>query len=97
MSFPRRTCTITWWAFGTRRPARLHCYVNGELKKSVDCAGIKHMTTSSSRARAFAIGGNTQSNTQLNGAWNGDIAIARIYDDVLSADDVKALYEDVRE
>ena len=76
---------------------KLHCYVNGELKKSVDCAGIKHMTTSSSRARAFAIGGNTQSNTQLNGAWNGDIAIARIYDDVLSADDVKALYEDVRE
>ena len=55
------------------------------------------MTTSGSRARAFAIGGNTQSNTQLNGAWNGDIAIARIYDDVLTADDVKALYEDVRE
>ncbi len=76
---------------------KLHCYINGELKKSVDCAGIKHMTTSGSRARAFAIGGNTQSNTQLNGAWNGDIAIARIYDDVLTADDVKALYEDVRE
>lgn len=76
---------------------KLHCYVNGELKKSVDCAGIKHMTTSGSRARAFAIGGNTQSNTQLNGAWYGDIAIARIYDDVLTADDVKALYEDVRE
>ncbi len=34
---------------------KLHCYVNGELKKSVDCAGIKHMTTSGSRARAFAI------------------------------------------
>lgn len=62
---------------------KIHCYVNGELKKSVDCNGIKHMTTSTSRVRAFCIGGNTQSNTQLNGAWNGDVAIARIYDDPL--------------
>lgn len=76
---------------------KIHCYVNGELKKSVDCNGIKHMTTSTTRTRAFCIGGNTQSNTQLNGAWNGDVAIARIYDDPLTADEIKELYENVKE
>lgn len=76
---------------------KIHCYVNGELKKSVDCNGIKHMTTSTSRVRAFCIGGNTQSNTQLNGAWNGDVAIARIYDDPLTANEIKELYENVKE
>lgn len=76
---------------------KIHCYVNGELKKSVDCNGIKHMTTSTTRVRAFCIGGNTQSNTQLNGAWNGDVAIARIYDDPLTADEIKELYENVKE
>lgn len=76
---------------------KIHCYVNGELKKSVDCNGIKHMTTATTRVRAFCIGGNTQSNTQLNGAWNGDVAIARIYDDPLTADEIKELYENVKE
>lgn len=76
---------------------KIHCYVNGELKKSVDCNGIKHMVVGTNRARAFCIGGNTQSNTQLNGAWNGDVAIARIYDDPLTADEIKELYENVKE
>ena len=76
---------------------KIHCYVNGELKKSVDCNGIKHMTTATTRARAFCIGGNTQSNTQLNGAWNGDVAIARIYDEPLTAEEIKELYENVKE
>lgn len=76
---------------------KIHCYVNGELKKSVDCNGIKHMTTATTRTRAFCIGGNTQSNTQLNGAWNGDVAIARIYDDPLTAEEIKELYENVKE
>ena len=56
------------------------------------------MTVSSgSRDRAFTIGGNTQSNTQMNGAWCGEVSLARIYDAPLTADEVKALYEDVRE
>lgn len=76
---------------------KIHCYVNGELKKSVDCNGIKHMVVGTNRVRAFCIGGNTQSNTQLNGAWNGDVAIARIYDDPLTADEIKELYENVKE
>ena len=76
---------------------KIHCYVNGELKKSVDCNGIKHMVVGTTRTRAFCIGGNTQSNTQLNGAWNGDVAIARIYDDPLTADEIKELYENVKE
>lgn len=76
---------------------KIHCYVNGELKKSVDCNGIKHMVVGTNRARAFCIGGNTQSNTQLNGAWNGDVAIARIYDDPLTAEEIKELYENVKE
>lgn len=75
---------------------KIHCYVNGELKASVACTGIKHMTTSDSRVRAFTIGGNTQSNTQVNGAWCGEVSVARIYDAPLTADQVKALYEDVR-
>lgn len=75
---------------------KIHCYVNGELKASVACTGIKHMTTSDSRVRAFTIGGNTQSNTQMNGAWCGEVSVARIYDAPLTADEVKALYEDVR-
>lgn len=76
---------------------KIHCYVNGELKKSVDCNGIKHMVVGTTRTRAFCIGGNTQSNTQLNGAWNGDVAIARIYDDPLTAEEIKELYENVKE
>ena len=77
--------------------SKIYCYVNGELKASAACTGIKHMTTSSSRVRAFTIGGNTQSNTQMNGAWCGEVSLARIYDAPLTADEVKALYEDVRE
>ena len=48
-------------------------------------------------ANANSIGGNTQSNTQMNGAWCGEVSLARIYDAPLTADEVKALYEDVRE
>ena len=78
--------------------SKIYCYVNGELKASAACTGIKHMTVSSgSRDRAFTIGGNTQSNTQMNGAWCGEVSLARIYDAPLTADEVKALYEDVRE
>lgn len=76
---------------------KIHCYINGELKKSVDCNGIKHMVVGTTRTRAFCIGGNTQSNTQLNGAWNGDVAIARIYDEPLTAEEIKELYENVKE
>ena len=77
--------------------SKIYCYVNGELKASAACTGIKHMTTSSSRVRAFTIGGNTQSNTQMNGAWCGEVSLARIYDAPLTADEVTALYEDGRE
>lgn len=75
----------------------IRCYVNGELKATASCAAIKHMMTTATRTRAFCIGGNTQSNTQLNGAWNGDVAIARIYDDPLTAEEIKELYENVKE
>lgn len=77
--------------------SKIHCYVNGELKASVECTGIKHMTVAEgSRDRAFTIGGNTQSNTQMNGAWCGEVSVARIYNAPLTAEEVKALYEDVR-
>lgn len=75
---------------------KTYCYINGELKATCDCTGLKHMTTAATRVRAFTIGGNTSSNTAINGAWNGEVAIARIYDDVLTADQIKALYEDIK-
>ncbi len=67
-------------------------YIDGEKKNEVEASGSLKIANDGSRW--FAIGGDPSGDNASN-AWNGDIAIARIYDKALTEEEVKALYIDV--
>lgn len=67
-------------------------YVNGELCGTESAAGEMIFPTDD-LAWWFGIGGDAKASaTTSQNAWNGDIAIARIYDKPLTADDVAKLW-----
>jgi len=73
--------------------AKAHIYVDGELKGSVSAPG-NLVVPSYAISQWIAIGGDaTGVSAQAEAAWNGDIVIARIYDDPLDEDTVARLYE----
>ena len=69
-------------------------YVDGEFKGEVDASG--EFKFPSEGCTWFAIGGDPNSATVANTGWTGEIAIARIYGHALTAEEVSALYEEVR-
>lgn len=69
-------------------------YVNGELKLEIDVQGDFKLAKDGSTW--FCIGGDAgPSGGQA--AWKGDIVLARIYDDALSAQKVTSLWEAVKD
>lgn len=64
----------------------IYTYVDGELKASVACTGIKHMQTT---LKKLGVGAN-HTNAAANGSWNGAVVVSRVYDAVMTADQVKA-------
>lgn len=66
--------------------ASIYTYVDGELIVSVECPGFKHMNTT---AKVLGVGAN-HTNAAANGSWNGAVVISRVYDAVMTADQVKA-------
>ena len=69
-----------------------HVYVNGELKGSVPATGdFKHSTY-----QYFFIGGDPGGATKMENSFAGDIAIARIYDDPLTSEQVEKLFKSVK-
>lgn len=71
---------------------KTHIYVNGELCGTEPAAGEMIFPTDD-LAWWFGIGGDAKASaTASQNAWNGDVAIARIYDKPLTADDVARLW-----
>ncbi|MCM1110371.1 MAG: hypothetical protein NC336_04135 [Clostridium sp.] len=69
-------------------------YVNGELKCSVDAPG-SYLHPNDVRLHWFGIGcdpGTRDGNAVGEQSWHGDVALARIYDKPLSADEVADLW-----
>ncbi len=67
-------------------------YIDGELKKEIAASG--DLKNANDGSRWFAICGDP-SGSEASNAWNGEIGIARIYDNALTEEDVKMLYEEV--
>lgn len=69
-------------------------YVNGELKAEVDAKG--ELNPPKDGSKWICIGGDSgPSGGQA--AWKGDIVLARIYDEVLTADNVTSLWSEVKD
>ncbi len=75
-----------------KEAGKARVYIDGELKGEVDAAG--HFRHAKDGARWFGIGGDASGSGAQN-AWNGEVGIARVYDKVLTDDDVKHLYQKV--
>lgn len=70
---------------------KAYIYINGELKAEADAAGEFILPTSN--AQWFGIGADA--GTPAQAAWKGDVAIARIYADPVSEQQVQALWKEV--
>ena len=74
--------------------AKTHIYVDGVLKASLDAAGA-YTHPSNAASHWFAIGGDAGP-SNLESAWQGDIAIARIYNNALTGTQVSNLYDAIQ-
>lgn len=72
-----------------------YVYVNGALKGSIDATGNFNFPNAQS-CYWFCIGGDASPSAAGN-AWKGDVVIARVYDDPLTADQVARLWQQVRD
>ncbi len=73
---------------------KAYVYLNGELMNVVDAPG--NLVFPSNVAKWFAIGGDpSSSSNKAEMGWNGDVVIARIYDDPLNARQVKLLWNEI--
>ncbi|MDR2384348.1 MAG: hypothetical protein LBD80_01610 [Tannerella sp.] len=72
---------------------KAYIYVDGELKREANAAGF-YRPPSSATYYWIAIGGDAGNNT-IEGAFQGNIVVARIYDSPLSAADALALYNEI--
>ncbi|MBR1872632.1 MAG: hypothetical protein IJ795_05435 [Bacteroidales bacterium] len=70
-------------------------YLDGELKATVYTDGKLNFPSSSS-CWWFCIGGDPNSASTAESAWNGDIAIARIYGRALEEEEILGLWEEVK-
>lgn len=74
--------------------AKARIYVNGVLEAECDAVGNFNFPVGS--VCQFVIGGDTNGNGNSEAAWRGDIAVARIYSNPLSQQQITALYRGVR-
>jgi len=79
-----------WYhVLGTYDGEKISLYVNGELKDSIEIAGEISWPTESSRY--FVIGGDSDANGEAQFFSKSDVALARLYSQALTADQVAAL------
>ena len=69
---------------------KAYIYINGELKNTIATSG--DFKFPSSTCYYFAIGGDPSNATTVNSSWNGDVVVARIYDNPLTMAEVKSLW-----
>lgn len=77
-----------------KQEAKTYIYVDGELKGTMPAPG-NYVPPTTTTSYWFGIGVDASATVGQN-AWKGDVAIARVYDAPLTAEKVKALYEEVR-
>lgn len=72
-------------------------YIDGELKATNNSAGgeFRHMNTNVNK-RWFGIGADPNPNDKGQISFNGEVVIARIYDDPINSDQVYALWKLVK-
>jgi uncharacterized protein (TIGR02145 family) len=75
--------------------ASLLLYIDGQLVGSEPLNGDHTITTTAS-ARYYMIGGNPDNYSNCVSAWNSSIVFARIYDDALTASQVRTLYDNLK-
>lgn len=71
-------------------------YVDGELKAQKSATGDFDFMTTSVDKRWFGIGADPNSSDMGEASFYGEVVIARLYDNPMSADEVKALYKLVK-
>ena len=77
-----------------KEEGKARVYVNGVLEGEIDCTGeFKHASAGS---QWFGIGADPSKQNATN-SWNGEVAIARVYSNPLTAADVETLYGEVAE
>jgi len=74
--------------------ATLFLYIDGQLVDSKPAPG-RHTMPTTSNARYYMVGGNPDSSSNCVASWNSNIVFTRIYDDALTASQVKTLYENL--
>lgn len=73
---------------------KAHIYVNGTLAESYDAKG--NYLHPKSGSHWFCVGGDAGTNNMAEAMFDGDIAIARVYSDPLSASKVAELYNEAQ-
>lgn len=76
-----------------KQAGKARIYINGELKNEVSAGGTFNFPSSGSQW--FAVGCDAAPSTGTN-AWTGDIVSARVYDNVLTQQDVDSLWATVK-
>lgn len=77
----------------SKEDQKAYIYLNGELKYAADAPG--DLVWPKTKAQWFAIGGDSSESACKNG-WKGNIAVARIYDKALDADEINNLWFSVK-
>jgi hypothetical protein len=83
---------VTTW---DKAAGKLRLYVDGEEKSSMNTTGnFRHPQSS---CYYYCVGGHPRSNAtdRVEGGWNGSVSFARLYDDPLTAEQIKALYDNL--
>lgn len=75
--------------FGVWDCETIKCYVDGKLTATVGVTALKHK----SGLHCMGVAGNYSSETKFNGSWNGTVVVARLYDNPLTAEQIKAKTE----
>ena len=70
---------------------QLYIYVDGKLCGTMDAKGAELVINESEIYQTVCVGADTAKN-KGESAWNGDVLIARIYDDALTAEQIESLY-----
>ena len=74
-----------------KNEGKAYVYVDGALKGTADAAG--NLNHASDGARWFAVGGDSAIGAMGN-AWNGEVVLARVFDDALTGEQIALLYKD---
>ena len=78
-----------------KKEGKSYLYVDGVMKGKSDASGELNFPTPAS-CLWFGIGGDPGGDN-ADSAWDGEVVLARIYDDPLTASQVKLLYEQVKQ